>query len=123
MGPGGGSGGGCADISEQVVWGAGPRVGSFLSSAGPTQNDRRPAGGPVSLTCPGCEPSLDLFLGWAASQARGQQSQGASGLLMGAAAGHKRPVLLAAVRFPWGLYHFTLLPPEGARVRGWLSGS
>lgn len=40
-GVGGGSGGNCADISEQVVWGVGPRVGSFLPSAGPIQHDRK----------------------------------------------------------------------------------
>lgn len=45
-------------------------------------------GSSVSLLCCGCEPSLDLFVEWAVSQSPRQECQGASGLLMVAAAGH-----------------------------------
>lgn len=72
-----GSGGGCADISEQVVLGAGPKgEGLFLPSAGPTQHDRRPALGPVLLIRPSWEPSLDLFVEGAVFQAPCQECQG-----------------------------------------------
>lgn len=66
-----GSGGGCVDISQQVVWGVGPRVGSFP----PLQAPPSMTGGPVSLRWAGCGPSLDLFVEWTVSQPPCQECQ------------------------------------------------
>lgn len=122
VGQGGGSGGGCADISEQVVWVLGQGWGRSCPLQAPPSmtGDQRVA--------PCHSHALAVSLLWpsptgSASQAQNQQSQGASRLLLVAAGGHKRPGLLGTTWFPWGIHHFALLPPEGARVRGWLAGS